>query len=90
MSVTQLEEKSELIAEYRTHENDSGSPEVQTAIFTKRIRQLTEHLKTHPKDFASERGLLTLVGQRRRTLRYLQGKDESRYRKLIERLGLRK
>ena len=90
MSVKHLEGKSELIAEYGTHETDSGSPEVQTAILTKRISQLTEHLKVHPKDFASERGLLTLVGQRKRTLRYLRGKDESRYRNLIERLGLRK
>jgi small subunit ribosomal protein S15 len=90
VSVKHLEGKSELIAEYRTHESDSGSPEVQTAIFTERIRELTEHLKIHPKDFASERGLLSLVGQRKRTLRYLQGKNESRYRKLIERLGLRK
>ncbi|MBI4615862.1 MAG: 30S ribosomal protein S15 [Planctomycetes bacterium] len=76
--------------QHRLHGTDSGSPEVQTALYTHRIQALTEHLRTHPKDHASRRGLLMLVGQRNRTLRYLKSTDSARYRKLIEKLGLRK
>ncbi|GHV34791.1 30S ribosomal protein S15 [Synergistales bacterium] len=83
------EKKQAVIAEYRTHETDTGSPEVQVAILTERVRELTEHLKEHPKDFHSRRGLLKMVGTRRRLLRYLKEKDFNRYRDLIERLGLR-
>lgn len=84
------EYKSSIIDEYRTHEKDTGSPEVQIAILTKRIQQLTEHLKTHKKDHHSRRGLLKMVGQRRALLNYLRAKDIERYRNLIERLELRK
>ncbi len=89
MSITQ-ERKQELIKEYATKEGDTGSPEVQVAILSERIRNLTEHLKEHGKDFHSRRGLLIMVGQRRRLLDYLKGKDVSRYEKLIARLGLRR
>jgi small subunit ribosomal protein S15 len=89
MSITQ-ERKQEVISQYATQGGDTGSPEVQVAILTERIGNLTEHLKTHKKDFASRRGLLMLVGQRRRLLDYLRRKEESRYQNLIERLGLRK
>lgn len=89
MSIT-AERKTALIEEYGTHTGDTGSPEVQVAILTERITNLTEHLKTHKKDFASRRGLLMLVGQRRRLLDYLRRKEEARYQNLIERLGLRK
>jgi small subunit ribosomal protein S15 len=89
MSITQ-ERKQEVISQYATQGGDTGSPEVQVAILTERIGNLTEHLKTHKKDFASRRGLLMLVGQRRRLLDYLRRKEESRYQSLIERLGLRK
>ncbi len=85
-----LEEKKALIDEYRVHESDTGSPEVQVAILTARIKYLTEHLKEHKKDFHSRRGLLKLVGQRRGLLNYLQRKDVERYRALIARLGLRR
>ena len=85
----QKEKKQEVIAKYKTHESDTGSPEVQVAVLTERIRELTEHLKIHTKDFHSRRGLLKMVGRRRRLLRYLKDKDFSRYRGLIERLGLR-
>ena len=84
------EEKNRVIQEYRLSESDTGSPEVQIAILTTRIRNLTEHFKQHKHDFNSRRGLLKLVGQRRALLRYLQKKDVQRYRKLIDRLGLRK
>lgn len=84
------EDKNAIIEEYKIHENDTGSPEVQIAILTKRIAQLTEHLKTHKKDHHSRRGLLKMVGQRRALLNYLKAKDMERYRKLIERLELRK
>ena len=84
------EEKTAIIAEYATHEGDTGSPEVQVAILTKRINDLTEHLKTHKKDHHSRRGLLKMVGQRRNLLAYLQMKDIERYRALIAKLGLRK
>ena len=89
MSIT-AERKTALIAEYKTNETDTGSPEVQVAILTERINNLTEHLKTHSKDFHSRRGLLVMVGQRRRLLDYLKKKDQSRYAALIERLGLRR
>ncbi len=81
--------KQEIIKDYRTHESDTGSPEVQVALLSERIRHLTEHLKVHRKDHASRRGLLMLVGQRKRLLRYLAKKDHTRYRNLIQRLGLR-
>jgi small subunit ribosomal protein S15 len=78
-----------IVDEYRTHTTDTGSPEVQVALLTRRIQFLTEHFKTHKRDFHSRRGLLRLVGRRRRLLDYLKGKDVLRYRKLIDRLGLR-
>ena len=84
------EEKSKVIAEYATHEGDTGSPEVQIAILTKRINDLTEHLKTHKKDHHSRRGLLKMVGQRRNLLNYVMKKDIERYRPIIARLGIRK
>ena len=84
------EEKSKVIAEYATHEGDTGSPEVQIAILTKRINDLTEHLKTHKKDNHSRRGLLKMVGQRRNLLNYVMKKDIERYRSIIARLGIRK
>ncbi len=89
MSIT-AERKDELIKEYALQEGDTGSPEVQIAILSERIRNLTEHLKEHKKDFHSRRGLLVMVGQRRRMLDYVKGKDQSRYESLIARLGLRK
>ncbi|MDL4771488.1 MULTISPECIES: 30S ribosomal protein S15 [Thermomonosporaceae] len=82
--------KNKIIAEYATTEGDTGSPEVQVALLTRRINDLTEHLKEHKHDHHSRRGLLLLVGRRRRLLKYLSNKDISRYRKLIERLGLRR
>jgi len=82
--------KSRIVTEYRVHETDSGSPEVQVALLTNRISELTDHFKTHTKDHHSRRGLLKLVGRRRRLLDYLKGKDLERYRTTIERLGLRK
>ena len=84
------EEKTAIINEYATHEGDTGSPEVQVAVLTKRINDLTEHLKTHQKDHHSRRGLLKMVGQRRNLLNYLMRVDIERYRSLIERLGIRK
>jgi small subunit ribosomal protein S15 len=89
MAVLQ-ERKSELVQKFRTHDTDTGSPEVQVALLSERINQLTEHFKTHKKDHHSRRGLLKLVGQRRRLLDYLKGKDVGRYKKLIEGLGIRK
>ena len=83
------EQKTAVIEANKTHEGDTGSPEVQVAILTERIRELTEHLKVHQKDFHSRRGLLKMVGSRRRLLRYLMNKDFNRYRALIEKLGLR-
>ena len=82
--------KKQIIADYGTTENDTGSPEVQVALLSRSISDLTEHLKTHNHDHHSRRGLLLLVGQRRRLLQYLQRTDISRYRSLIERLGLRR
>jgi small subunit ribosomal protein S15 len=84
------EVKGKIISDYRTHDTDTGSPEVQVALLTSRITELTEHFKTHTKDHHSRRGLLKLVGRRRRLLDYLKGKDLERYRTTIERLGLRK
>jgi small subunit ribosomal protein S15 len=84
------EVKQSIIQEYRVHDSDTGSPEVQVAILTHRIIELTEHFKTHSKDHHSRRGLLKLVGRRRRLLDYLKGQDLERYRATIERLGLRK
>ncbi len=82
--------KAIIIDEFKTHEGDTGSPEVQVAILTNRINHLNEHLKIHKKDHHSRRGLLKMVGQRRNMLNYLKGKDLERYRSLIARLGLRK
>ncbi|MEU4561730.1 30S ribosomal protein S15 [Actinoplanes sp. NPDC023936] len=84
------ETKTKIIGEYATKDGDTGSPEVQVAMLTKRIADLTEHLKVHKHDHHSRRGLLLLVGQRRRLLNYVQKKDIARYRTLIERLGLRR
>ena len=89
MSIT-TERKSEVISEFATHEGDTGSPEVQVAILTERIFNLTEHLKVHRKDFHSRRGLLIMVGQRRRLLDYLKRKAAGRYDTLIKSLGLRR
>ncbi|MEQ8357359.1 MAG: 30S ribosomal protein S15 [Kiloniellaceae bacterium] len=89
MSIT-AERKTALVEEYGTHEGDTGSPEVQVAILTERITNLTEHLKSHNKDFHSRRGLLVMVGQRRRLLDYVKGKEKARYDTLIQRLGLRR
>ena len=84
------DEKARIIAEYRRGDNDTGSAEVQIAVLSTRIAELTEHLKTHAKDHASRRGLLQMVGRRRRLLEYLRREDVSRYRELISRLGLRR
>jgi len=82
--------KQEVVKEYRVNEKDTGSPEVQVAILTDRIKMLTEHLKIHKKDFHTRRGLLMMVGKRRRLLNYVAKKDIQRYRDLIKRLGLRR
>lgn len=84
------EKKQEIIGKFKIHENDTGSPEVQIAILTERIIQLTEHLKIHKKDHHSRRGLLKMVGQRRGLLNYLKKSDIDRYRKMLEALGLRR
>lgn len=84
------DQKQEIVAKYARREGDTGSPEVQIALLTERIRYLTEHFQTHKKDHHSRRGLLKLVGQRRRMLDYLRRKDPNRYRAIIEDLGLRK
>jgi small subunit ribosomal protein S15 len=89
MSIT-TERKSALIKEFATKEGDTGSPEVQIAILTERITNLTQHFKTHTHDFHSRRGLLILVGQRRRLLDYLNRTNHARYKSVIERLGIRK
>ena len=85
-----LERKKEVVAQYATKEGDTGSPEVQVAVLSERINNLTDHFKTHAKDHHSRRGLLKLVGQRRRLLDYLKSKDSDRYAELIRRLGIRK
>ena len=82
--------KTGIIGDYKTHESDTGSPEVQVALLSERINYLTEHFKVHAKDHHSRRGLLKLVGQRRRLLDYLKSKDSDRYAALIQRLGIRK
>jgi len=84
------EQKQEIIAKYAKHDGDTGSPEVQIALLTRRIDDLTEHLKTHKKDHHSRRGLLKMVGQRRRLLNYLQASDVERYRAIVKQLKLRK
>jgi small subunit ribosomal protein S15 len=84
------EEKQNVVKELKTTKNDTGSPEVQVGIFTEQIKKLTDHLKTHKKDDHSRRGLLKMVGKRRRLLDYLKHKDESRYENVIKRLGLRR
>ncbi|MGA1790632.1 MAG: 30S ribosomal protein S15 [bacterium] len=84
------EQKKDLIETYKLHEEDTGSPEVQIALLSGRITYLTEHFKTHKKDHHSRRGLLKLVGQRRRLLNYLKTKDTERYKAIIEKLGIRK
>jgi small subunit ribosomal protein S15 len=84
------EAKINIIGQYKVHESDTGSPEVQVALLTQRINDLTEHFKTHVKDNHSRRGLLKLVSQRRRLLNYLRSKDAERYREVISRLGIRK
>jgi small subunit ribosomal protein S15 len=89
MSIT-AERKQEIIKDFATGTADTGSPEVQVAILSERIRNLTEHMKVHKKDFHSRRGLLMMVGQRRRLLDYLKGKESARYERLLERLGLRR
>lgn len=89
MALTQ-ERKQEIIEQFKTHENDTGSPEVQIAILTEKINELNEHLRVHKKDHHSRRGLLKMVGQRRNLLNYLRKKDITRYRTLINRLGLRR
>lgn len=89
MALTQ-ERKNAIINEYKTHENDTGSPEVQIAVLTEEITSLNEHLRVHKKDHHSRRGLLKMVGKRRNLLNYLRNKDVTRYRELIQRLGLRR
>ena len=88
--VLSREKKTEIIGAYKTHDGDTGSPEVQVAILSERISYLTEHFKVHAKDHHSRRGLLKLVSQRRRLLDYLKSKDSERYSELIQRLGIRK
>ena len=88
--VLELDKKKEIIKDFQVHEKDTGSPEVQIAILSARIQYLTEHFKAHKKDHHSRRGLLKLVGQRRRLLDYLKGKNVEKYRTIIGRLGIRK
>jgi small subunit ribosomal protein S15 len=89
MALTQ-ERKNEIIGEYKTHDSDTGSPEVQIAVLTEQINTLNDHLRTHKKDHHSRRGLLKMVGKRRNLLNYLRNKDVTRYRDLINKLGLRR
>ena len=89
MAVAQ-EKRKKLVTDFATHKGDTGSPEVQVALITEKINHLTEHLKTHKKDFTSRRGLLMMVGQRSRLLKFLQSSDNERYLTLIKRLGIRK
>ncbi len=88
--VLELDKKKEIIGGYQKHEKDTGSPEVQIALLSSRIQYLTDHFKTHKKDHHSRRGLLKIVGQRRRILDYLKKKDVERYRSIIQRLGIRR
>lgn len=91
MNVTEhRESKPKIVSEYRTHDTDTGSPEVQVALLTNRITYLTDHFKSNAKDHHSRRGLLKLVGRRRRLLDYVKSEDPARYHRLIERLGIRK
>jgi small subunit ribosomal protein S15 len=85
-----VEQKSQVITQYKIHKSDSGSPEVQVALLSRRILQLTEHLKSHKKDHHSERGLLTMVSRRRRLLKYLKDRSPERYKALIQSLGIRR
>jgi len=85
-----VEQKSQMISKYRIHKSDSGSPEVQVALLSQRILQLTEHFKTHQKDHHSRRGLLTMVAQRRKLLKYLKDRSPERYKTLIQSLGIRR
>ncbi|WP_102028263.1 30S ribosomal protein S15 [Salirhabdus sp. Marseille-P4669] len=89
MAITK-ERKNEIINEFKTHENDTGSPEVQIAVLTEEIQNLNDHLRVHKKDHHSRRGLLKMVGKRRNLLNYLRNKDVTRYRELIQKLGLRR
>ncbi len=89
MSIT-AEEKQQILSDYKVHDKDTGSPEVQIALLTKRINELTEHLKTHKKDHSSRRGLLKMVGKRNSLLKYLTREDRTRYQQIIGKLGLRK
>ena len=90
MTIMSKEEKQGIIADYRRSDSDTGSPEVQVALLTKKINALTEHMKQNPKDFSTRRGLLQMVSNRRRLLDYLKRKDQSRYVAVIKRLGVRK
>ena len=85
-----VQEKKKIVKDFETHQGDTGSPEVQIALLTRKINELTEHLKTHKKDHASRRGLLKMVGTRSALLKYVRNKDVKRYREIISRLGLRK
>ncbi|MHC4122063.1 MAG: 30S ribosomal protein S15 [Planctomycetota bacterium] len=85
-----VEEKNKIVKEFETHKGDTGSPEVQVALLTRKINELIEHLKVHRKDHSSRRGLLKMVGARAALLKYIKGRDVNRYRELISRLGLRK
>ena len=89
MSIT-AEDKTRIVSDFKIHEKDTGSPEVQIALLTRRITELTEHLKTHKKDHSSRRGLLKMVGKRNSLLKYLTREDRTRYQQIIGRLGLRK
>jgi small subunit ribosomal protein S15 len=89
MALTQIR-KQELMTEYQVHETDTGSPDLQVALLTERISQLTGHLQSNPKDHASRRGLLKMIGQRRRLLAYINAKEPERYQNLIKRLGIRR
>ncbi|MCY2953112.1 MAG: 30S ribosomal protein S15 [Planctomycetota bacterium] len=89
MSIT-IEQKKQILTDYKIHEKDTGSPEVQIALLSKRIVQLTDHLRTHKKDHSSRRGLLMMVSKRNRLLKYLTREDRTRYQQVISRLGLRK
>ncbi len=89
-NMIKVEEKQKIMSDFKTHEGDTGSPEVQIAILTRRIGELTDHLKSHPKDYSSRRGLLKMVGKRSSLLKYIGKKDNARYREIINKLGLRK
>ncbi len=90
MMASETEGKAKIVTDHQRHAGDTGSPEIQVALLTERINHLTDHMRTHRKDFASRRGLLKMVGRRNSLLKYLASKDEGRYKNLIQRLGLRK